>query len=80
MHNTGTEKVGYTRRIKPITEILSVVDEINEALDKLPGESLIIGELIAFDKEGKEDPKVLKAVTTETTTEAKARNLSLIHI
>ena len=34
----------------------------------------IIGELIAFDKDGKEDPKVLKAVTTETTTEAKAKN------
>ena len=27
----------------------------------------------AFDKDGKEDPKVLKAVTTETTTEIKAK-------
>ena len=74
LHNTGTEKIGYTRRIKPITEILSVVNEISNALEKLPEESLIIGELIAFDKDGKEDPKVLKAVTTETTTEAKAKN------
>ena len=74
LHNTGTEKIGYTRRIKPITEILSVVNEIRNALEKLPEESLIIGELIAFDKDGKEDPKVLKAVTTETTTEAKAKN------
>ena len=74
LHNTGNEKIGYTRRIKPITEILSVVNEIRNALEKLPEESLIIGELIAFDKDGKEDPKVLKAVTTETTTEAKAKN------
>ena len=74
LHNTGTEKIGYTRRIKPITEILSVVNEIRDALEKIPEESLIIGELIAFDRDGKEDPKVLKAVTTETTTEAKAKN------
>ena len=38
LHNTGTEKIGYTRRIKPITEILSVVDEINEALDDAAAE------------------------------------------
>ena len=37
LHNTGTEKIGYTRRIKPITEILSVVKEIRNALEKLPG-------------------------------------------
>jgi len=73
LHNTGTEKIGYTRRIKPITDILNVINEIRTALDKLPEESLVIGELIALDKEGKEDPKVLKAVTTETTTETKAK-------
>ena len=74
LHNTGKEKIGYTRRIKPITEILSVVKELRFNLDKLPEESLIIGELIAFDSNGNEDPKVLKAVTTETTTEAKAKS------
>ena len=73
MHNTGKELIGYTRRIKPITEILSVVREIRNTLRRLPEESLIIGELVAFDEEGQEDPKVLKAVTTETTTEAKAK-------
>ena len=74
LHNTGDERLGYTRRIKPITEILSVVNEIDEALNKIPSESLVIGELIAFDKDGNEDPKVLKAVTTETTTVAKAKS------
>ena len=74
LHNTGKEKIGYTRRIKPITEILGVVNEIKNALDKLPEESLIIGELIAFNKDGNEDSKVLKAVTTETTTVAKAKS------
>ena len=74
LHNTGNERIGYTRRIKPITEILSVVSEIDEALNKIPSESLVIGELIAFDKDGNEDPKVLKAVTTETTTVAKAKS------
>ena len=73
LHNTGKELIGYTRRIKPITEILSVVREIRNTLRRLPEESLIIGELVAFDEEGQEDPKVLKAVTTETTTEAKAK-------
>ena len=73
LHNTGKERIGYTRRIKPITEILSVVKEIKNTLHELPDESLIIGELVAFDKEGQEDPKVLKAVTTETTTKAKAK-------
>ena len=74
LHNTGKKRIGYTRRIKPITEILSVVDEIKTNLDKLPDESLVIGELVAFDSNGQEDPKVLKAVTTETTTEAKAKS------
>ena len=74
LHNTGNEKIGYTRRIKPITEILTVVSEIDEALNKIPNESLVIGELIAFDKDGNEEPKVLKAVTTETTTVAKAKS------
>ena len=74
LHNTGEKRIGYTRRIKPITEILSVVDEINKALEVIPDESLIIGELIAFDSEGNEDPKVLKAVTTETTTVSKAKS------
>ena len=74
LHNTGNERVGYTRRIKPITEILSVVNELRLALDQLPDESLIIGELVAFDSNGQEDPKVLKAVTTETTTVAKAKS------
>ena len=74
LHNTGEKRIGYTRRIKPITEILSVVDEIKNALDKVPDESLVIGELVAFDENGQEDPKVLKAVTTETTTEAKAKS------
>ena len=74
LHNTGNERIGYTRRIKPITEILSVVSEIDEALNKIPSESLVIGELITFDKDGNEDPKVLKAVTTETTTVAKAKS------
>ena len=74
LHNTGKERIGYTRRIKPITEILSVIKEIKNTLHELPDESLIIGELVAFDEEGKEDPKVLKAVTTETTTKAKAKS------
>ncbi len=74
LHNTGNERVGYTRRIKPITEILSVVNELRLALDQLPDESLIIGELVAFDSNGQEDPKVLKAVTTETTTVSKAKS------
>ena len=74
LHNTGKKRIGYTRRIKPITEILSIVDEIKANLDKLPDESLVIGELVAFDSNGQEDPKVLKAVTTETTTEAKAKS------
>ena len=74
LHNTGKKRIGYTRRIKPITEILSIVDEIKTNLDKLPDESLVIGELVAFDSNGQEDPKVLKAVTTETTTEAKAKS------
>ena len=74
LHNTGKKRIGYTRRIKPITEILSIVDEIKTNLDKLPDESLVIGELVAFDSHGQEDPKVLKAVTTETTTEAKAKS------
>ncbi len=74
LHNTGKERIGYTRRIKPITEILRVIKEIKNTLHELPDESLIIGELVAFDEEGKEDPKVLKAVTTETTTKAKAKS------
>jgi len=74
LHNTGKKRIGYTRRIKPITEILSIVDEIKTNLDKLPDESLVIGELVAFDSNGQEDPKILKAVTTETTTEAKAKS------
>ena len=74
LHNTGKKRIGYTRRIKPITEILSIVDEIKTNFDKLPDESLVIGELVAFDSNGQEDPKVLKAVTTETTTEAKAKS------
>ena len=74
LHNTGKKRIGYTRRIKPITEILSIVDELKTNLDKLPDESLVIGELVAFDSNGQEDPKVLKAVTTETTTEAKAKS------
>jgi len=73
LHNTGEERVGYTRRIKPITKILTVVKQIRESLMILPEESLIIGELVAFDVNGIEDPKVLKAVTTETTTEVKAK-------
>ena len=51
-----------------------MVSEIDEALNKIPSESLVIGELIAFDKDGNEEPKVLKAVTTETTTVAKAKS------
>ena len=74
LHNTGKKRIGYTRRIKPITEILSIVDEIKTNLDKLPDESLVIGELVAFDGNGQEEPKVLKAVTTETTTEEKAKS------
>ena len=74
LHNTGNERIGYTRRIKPITEILSVVNELRLALDQLPDESLIIGELVAFNSDGQEDPKVLKAVTTETTTVSKAKS------
>ena len=74
LHNTGKKRIGYTRRIKPITEILSIVDEIKTNLGKLPDESLVIGELVAFDSNGQEDPKVLKAVTTETTTQAKAKS------
>ena len=72
LHDTGNEQIGYTRRIKPITDILSVIPQIKDNLKLLPEESLVIGELIAIDSKGLEDPKVLKAVTTETTTEAKA--------
>jgi|TARA_B110000263_G_scaffold217267_1_gene203229 ATP-dependent DNA ligase len=72
LHNTGNQLIGYTRRIKPITEILSVIPQIQECLKLLPEESLVIGELVAIDSKGIEDPKVLKAVTTETTTETKA--------
>ena len=72
LHNTGNEQIGYTRRIKPITGILSVVPQIKDNLKLLPDESLVIGELVAIDGKGIEDPKVLKAVTTETTTEEKA--------
>jgi len=72
LHNTGTEKIGYTRRIKPITEILNVLPKIRDSLDCLPEESIIIGELIAINPKGSEDPKVLKAFTTETTTRIKA--------
>ena len=72
LHNTGNEQIGYTRRIKPITGILSVVPQIKDNLKLLPDKSLVIGELVAIDGKGIEDPKVLKAVTTETTTEAKA--------
>ena len=43
-------------------------------LNWVPENSLIIGELVAFDGNGIEDPKALKGVTTETTTVAKAQN------
>ena len=33
LHNTGEKRIGYTRRMKPITEILNVVEEIRTNLD-----------------------------------------------
>ena len=73
LKNTGKEKIAYSRRIKPITELVSVVPDIVENLEKVPEKSLIIGELVAFDGNKIEDPKALKGVTTETTTVAKAK-------
>jgi ATP-dependent DNA ligase len=73
LQNTGKERVAYSRRIKPITELVSVVPDIVENLNKVPENSLIIGELVAFDGNKMEDPKALKGVTTETTTVAKAK-------
>ena len=74
LQNTGKELVAYSRRIKPITELVSVVPAIVKNLNWVPKNSLIIGELVAFDGNGIEDPKALKGVTTETTTVAKAQN------
>ena len=74
LQNTGKELVAYSRRIKPITELVSVVPDIVKNLNRVPENSLIIGELVAFDGNGIEDPKALKGVTTETTTVAKAQN------
>ncbi len=73
LHNTGKELVAYSRRIKPITELVSVVPDIVDNLNKIPENSLVIGELVAFDGNKIEDAKALKGVTTETTTVAKAK-------
>jgi ATP-dependent DNA ligase len=73
LHNTGTEKVVYTRRMLPITDIVSVVPDVKNILDQVPPRSLVIGELVAFDANSIENPKVLRGVTTDKTTVEKSQ-------
>ncbi|HIO57805.1 MAG TPA: hypothetical protein EYN30_03910, partial [Candidatus Poseidoniales archaeon] len=73
LHNTGSELVAYSRRMKPITDIVSVVPDMVYCLERVPPKSLIIGELVALRSDGIEDAKSLKGVTTATTTVEKAQ-------
>ena len=73
LHNTGSELVAYSRRMKPITDIVSVVPDMVYCLERVPPKSLISGELVALRSDGIEDAKSLKGVTTATTTVEKAQ-------
>jgi|TARA_Y100000310_G_scaffold338709_1_gene429187 ATP-dependent DNA ligase len=73
LHNTGSELIAYSRRMKPITDIVSVVPDIVFCLERVPSRSLIIGELVTLRSDGIEDAKSLKGVTTATTTVEKAQ-------
>lgn len=72
MHDTGTEKIAYTRKVIDITNIVTVVPDVHTKLNSVPSQSIVVGELIAIDKNGKEDLRPLKALTTEKTTAQKA--------
>lgn len=72
MHNTSTEKITYTRKIIDITNIVTVIPDVYTKLNSVPSQSIVVGELIAIDKNGKEDLRPLKALTTEKTTAQKA--------
>lgn len=73
LHNTGNELIAYSRRMRPITDIVSVVPDMVFCLEKVPPQSLVIGELVALRSDGIEDAKSLKGVTTATTTVEKAQ-------
>jgi|CXWL01.1.fsa_nt_gi ATP-dependent DNA ligase len=72
MHNTGEETIVYSRRINEITHVVGCVDDVRKKLTKLPAKSLVVGELVAYDSDGKEDTSVLKSVTADKSTTEKA--------
>lgn len=72
VQNTSEEKLVYSRRMISITDVVSVLPPVSETLKVVPDGSIFIGELVAFDRDHREDPKVLKAFIHEKTTVEKA--------
>lgn len=74
LHRTADESIIYTRRVIDITEIGKVVTDLNYKLSLLPEPgTIVIGELCAYDKDGKEDKGQLRAFTSDKTTVQKAK-------
>jgi ATP-dependent DNA ligase len=73
LHNTGNESIIYSRRVKNITNLVNVVPDMVAKSNAVPSKSIVLGELIAIDKNGKEDTSKLKGITNERTTREKAQ-------
>ena len=73
LHNADGQGIIYSRRITDITNIIIQADEIKEILSIVPENSLLIGELVAFEKDGSENNRRLRGIMTETTTPDKSK-------
>ena len=72
LHAEEDQKRVYSRKIKDIYSVVSVVPDIKHFVSKLPANTLVVGELVATDKYGKENTKVLRGIASEKTTREKA--------
>jgi len=73
LHNTGLEQFIYSRTNHVITDIARSVEDLDYKLSLVPSGTLVLGELIAYEKDGTENTKYLKGVTHYKTTPQKAR-------
>ncbi|MDX1472854.1 MAG: hypothetical protein R3309_01720 [Reinekea sp.] len=72
LHNTGTEKICYSRRMLPITDVVQCIPDLVDKLEKVPAGSIILGELTATFTDGSQSTRPTRGITSDKTDPEKA--------